>query len=212
MLGRRVLEIGCGGGQAAIALARQGATVSAIDLSAAQLAHARRLAAAEGVAVEFLLGDAASLSLPPSIAAFDLILSVNTFQYVAGMPECLHACHALLRAGGRLVFSLDHPLRTCFLDADAPGSDEELSIIPARSYFDRRPLRWRWGTTGIALQTYHRTVAEWCDFLAAAGFTLRRIVEPPPPPATLDNVYPPDDALAPLRLIPHTIIFVAEKS
>jgi SAM-dependent methyltransferase len=202
--GLSVLEIGCGGGQAAIALARQGAQVTGLDFSAAQLLFARELAAQARVAVAFVQGKAEDLA-PVATGACDLALSINTMQYVDEIAASLASCYRVLRPGGRLVFSLDHPLRTVFFE------EGELSVLPTRSYFDAAPLRWRWRSTAVTLQTYHRTVGEWVDLLAAAGLQLLRIVEPPPPAETLDAAWPPDDALAPLRLLPHTIIFVAQK-
>lgn len=220
---RRVLDIGCGGGQNCIALARQGAIVTGLDFSAAQLAYAQRLAAKElgqepgealrtGKAgpVEFVQGAAEELAGLPD-EHFDLLLSVNTLQYVGAIGPCLAACRRVLRRGGRLVVALDHPLRACFFEDGAGGEDEEPSIIPARSYYDRRPRRWQWGSTGILLQTYHRTIGEWSDLLAAAPLRLLRLVEPQPPAATLDALWPADGALAPLRCVPHVLLLVAQK-
>src|SRR3954454_7562086 len=47
--GKRVLELGCGGGPISVAMAKQGARVLAIDSSAEQIQHARRLAEREEV-------------------------------------------------------------------------------------------------------------------------------------------------------------------
>jgi hypothetical protein len=127
---------------------------------------------------------------------------------VQDMPRCLAECHRVLTAGGRLVFSLDHPLRNCFLDTD----DEELSIFPSRSYFDNRPMRWRWpGRADLVLQSFHHTIAQWVEMLAGADFRLARLLEPVPPSPVLDATFPDDGALAPMRLLPQSIIFVAEK-
>jgi SAM-dependent methyltransferase len=217
--GRRVLEVGCGGGQNCLALARQGAMVTGLDLSRAQIAYAEALAAqvlaaqelaAVGKRLQFVQGAAEELAGVPD-ATCDLVLSVNTFQYVRDMGACLAACRRVLRRGGQLVFGLDHPLRACFAEQGNSPEDEELSIVPARSYYDRTPRRWQWGGTGIILQTYHRTVGEWTDLLAGARLQIVRIVEPPPPAELLDAVWPEDDALAPLRYVPHVLILVAQK-
>jgi hypothetical protein len=48
--------------------------------------------------------------------------------------------------------------------------------------------------------------------LAAAGFTLRRLLEPEPPADLLDEIWPLDDALSALRFVPPTIIFLAAKT
>jgi SAM-dependent methyltransferase len=207
---QRVLDLGCGGGQCCIAFARQGATVTGVDISEAQLAHARRLAEQEAVPVQFVLGSAEDL---PSLAAgaYDLVFSANTLAYVADAGACLSECCRVLAAGGRLVFSLDHPLRDCFFEPGTGDQDDEPSITPARSYFDPGPHRWRWGSTGVVLQTYHRTIGQWTDLLAAAGLQLRRIVEPLPSAELLDDLWPEDSAWAPLRLIPHVVIFMAQK-
>jgi 2-polyprenyl-3-methyl-5-hydroxy-6-metoxy-1,4-benzoquinol methylase len=60
--GKRVLDLGCGAGQASIALALQGAHAIALDASAPQLAQARRLAEAQEVRVEWHCGDLADLA------------------------------------------------------------------------------------------------------------------------------------------------------
>ena len=60
--GKRVLELGCGGGPIAVALAKQGAKVIAVDGSAEQLGHARRLCEREEVSVELHQGDLADLA------------------------------------------------------------------------------------------------------------------------------------------------------
>jgi SAM-dependent methyltransferase len=219
--GKRVLEVGCGGGQNCLALARRGAAVTGLDFSRAQVAHAEALAAqelaagalaaAEYAQLQFVTGAAEELADVPD-ATCDLVLSVNTFPYVRDMAACLAACRRVLRSGGQLVFGLDHPLRACFAEQGLSVEDEELSIVPARSYYDRTPRRWQWGSTGVILQTYHRTVGEWTDLLAGAHLQMLRLVEPPPPAALLDAVWPEDDALAPLRYVPHVLILVAQKA
>jgi SAM-dependent methyltransferase len=212
---RQVLDVGCGGGQNCIALARQGAAVTGLDFSREQLAFAAQLASASPAAdgatpVQFVLGTAEELD-GVHAGAFELVLSVNTLQYVAEIAACLAACRRVLRPRGRLVFSLDHPLRSLFWETGSGPGDEELSIVPARSYFTAQPLRWHWRSSGVVLTTYHRTIGAWTDLLAEADLRLLRIVEPPPPAATLDAEFPLDDALAPLRNVPHALIFVAQK-
>lgn len=207
--GQRILEVGCGGGQCSIAFALQGAAAAGIDLSDAQLDFARRLAAEYGAAVHFVQGTAEDLGAFAS-AAWDVVFSAYAFQYLADMPRCLAECSRVLRPGGRLVCSLDHPFRDCFFEE----ADDEMVIYAARSYFDRAPMHWRWNGTadGEPMQSYHHTIAQWIAMLTAAGFQLRRLLEPEPPQEMLDEIWPYDDPLAALRHIPQTIIFVAEKA
>lgn len=204
--GRRILEVGCGGGQCSIAFAKQGALAAGLDLSDAQLDHARTLAAAEGVAVEFVHGAAESLHHFAD-AAWDIVFSAYAFQYVADMPRSLGECARVLTPHGRLVFSLDHPFRNCFFDFE----EDDLTLYPARSYFDPAPMAWTFADTGVWMHSYHHTIAEWIDMLAQAGFRLVRLLEPSPPAELLDEIWHCDDPLSALRHIPPTVIFVAER-
>lgn len=205
----RILEVGCGGGQCSVAFAKQGARVAGIDLSDEQLTFARQLAAREGAAVEFFQGSAVDLGAFNS-GDWDVVFSAYAFQYVQEMPRCLAECSRVLRPAGRLVFSLDHPFRDCFLDE----AEDTMSIVPSRSYFDNSPQRWSWTLPrgSVPMESYHFTIAQWVEMLAAAGFRLVRLLEPAPPDDLLDEIWPADDALSALRLIPQTIIFVAEKA
>ncbi len=204
--GQRMLELGCGGGQCCISLARKGALAVGLDVSDEQIAFARALAATEKVAVEFVQGSAERLS-NWSAGSWDIVFSVYTFQYINQIEDCLRECYRVLRPGGRLIFSLDHPLRACFFDAE----EDELALYPVRSYFDNQPMRWTFPETQATVYAHHYTIAQWLDLLQAQSFRLQRLVEPPPPATLLDKFWPLDSAYAALRNIPQTIIFVVEK-
>jgi ubiquinone/menaquinone biosynthesis C-methylase UbiE len=72
--GERVLDLGCGTGNAALLAVRADATVTGVDPAARLLAVARDRAAAEGAQVDFTPGDAASI--PLAEASVDAIVSV----------------------------------------------------------------------------------------------------------------------------------------
>jgi len=106
--GKRLLEIGCGGGQASIAFAKQGAFVAGKDLSEEQLAFARELAAQEGVRVEFHQG---TVEVLPEFAdrSLDIVFSAWALPYVEHIGSCFREVHRVLRPGGLFVFSYGHP-------------------------------------------------------------------------------------------------------
>lgn len=98
--GARVVDVGCGCGTTSIALARQGASVWGIDISAPMLARARELA--EGVDnIEFSQADAASVTLTPD---HQLAFSRFGVMFFADPVAAFTNLRTGLAAGGRLVF------------------------------------------------------------------------------------------------------------
>lgn len=180
--GLTILEIGCGSGQCCVALARQGAEVTGVDVSDAQLALAQKQAAAAGVPVRLLLGDGGALP-PLSAAHFDAIIANFSLLYIEDITACLAECARLLRPGGRLIFAQDHPIRACFWDAEM----EEESVLPARSYFDEAPLHWTFTNTEVAMISHHHTLAWWFSSLHEAGLQVTALRELPQPAGWADD-------------------------
>ena len=82
--GQRVLDVGCGTGNAALAAARAGAAVTGVDPAAGLLALARRRAEENGLDVEFLKGDAEKL---PVVGEFDVVMSVFGVIFAADAAQ-----------------------------------------------------------------------------------------------------------------------------
>jgi SAM-dependent methyltransferase len=202
----RVLELGCGGGQTSLAFAKQGATVTGLDISTQQLAFARQHAQASSLQVHFVEGDVAQLASWPD-TTWDLIFAAYLLPYLADVSACLGECWRLLQNNGRLVCSMDHPLWDCFFEEE----EEERTLYPARNYFDHTPLRWRFPGTGVQMQHYHYTISEWLAMFYAAGFQRVQLVEPQVPLALAEATWPDDDPLSTIRNLPQTAIWIAHK-
>ena len=164
------VELGCGGGQGTVGLAREGADAVGVDFSTAQLAHARRLRDAYGVDAQFLAGDVTALPLAES--AFDLAYCPWVFQMVDDLDSAFAEARRVLRAGGAFVFAVPHPFYETF-DPEACELD--------RSYFERGPKRESIGDYDPDLLVFHHRVADYHQALVDSGFTVERLLEPGSP-------------------------------
>ncbi len=184
------LDLGCGGGQNAVALANLGARVKAVDFSEAQIAAAEKLALEHGVAADFLVSDIGEL---PALGdgEFGLVLSVCAIAFVKDESRVFREAFRLLKHGGRFVLSDMHPLQY-ILDEIRGGVkfNHRYPFTPFR-------MRWRWefdgdARSGVAkspklsqkveagFEHYVRSVPRYCNALIEAGFSVTRLLEPKP--------------------------------
>jgi len=101
--GVAVLDAGCGPGALALPAAALGASVTAVDASAAMLAVARTRA--QGMQIEFLLGRIGD----PALLAdrrFDLVLCSSVLEYMDDLDAALAWLRLRLAPGGRLLVSM----------------------------------------------------------------------------------------------------------
>lgn len=101
--GERVLDVACGTGAVAIAAARRGATVQAVDLSPGMIEQARAAIAAEDVEVEAVAGDAQRLDHPDD--AFDVVTCGFGVFFLPDAGAALAEWRRVLAPGGRLALS-----------------------------------------------------------------------------------------------------------
>jgi SAM-dependent methyltransferase len=97
---RRALDLGTGTGTLARALAMRGWRVTGLDISADMISAARRLDAAAGVGIDYLVARAEATGLPA--AGFDLV-SAGTCWHWFDKPAAAREAHRLLAPNGRLV-------------------------------------------------------------------------------------------------------------
>lgn len=104
LAGKKVLDIGCGGGILAEGLARRGAEVTAIDLGDASLAVARAHANEQGLEIEYrsIAAEALAEQAP---ASFDVVTCLEMLEHVPDPSSIVEAGARLVRPGGDVFFS-----------------------------------------------------------------------------------------------------------
>jgi SAM-dependent methyltransferase len=169
VVGKRVLDAGCGPGIYTEWLVDHGASVLALDVSSRMIAHAQQR-----------LGDRAEIReadlnrpfdfLPD--ASFDLIISALALDYVRDWDQIFAEFFRILRSPGHLVFSVGHP------------SDDFYDHHPDGNYFDVEVVEETWKAFDryVRVPHFRRPLSAMTDPLFAAGFRLERIFEPRPAP------------------------------
>lgn len=171
--GERVLDLGCGTGNAAILAALAGATVTGVDPAARLLQVARERAEAEGADVDFRSGDAASIPLPDG--SVDVILSVFAVIFAPDPEAAAAEMSRVLSPGGRIVLSAWLPGGAVLEMNRAAGEAVMRAVgapVPAEGFRwqDRAALAGLFGAHGFAVDVDEReltttaaTVDEYLD-------------------------------------------------
>jgi SAM-dependent methyltransferase len=166
--GLRVLDLGCGYGWFCRWAAEQGAVqVLGIDVSEKMLARARDSTTHPVVA--YARGDLERLDL--AAASFDFVTSSLALHYVADLGGLLRSVHEALVPGGRLVFSVEHPI---FMAPSRPGWAAD-GTWPVDGYSVEGPRTTNWLADGVIKQ--HRTIGTTLNLLIRQGFAVAHVEE-----------------------------------
>lgn len=127
--GKRVLDIGCGGGILSDAMARKGARVTGIDLSVKALRVAQLHALeANTVNVDYQEISAEAMALQEP-ASFDVVTCMEMLEHVPDPSSVVRACAALVKPGGWVFFSTLNRNPKSFLFA-VLGAEYILRLLP----------------------------------------------------------------------------------
>ena len=127
--GKRVLDIGCGGGILADAMARGGAQVLGIDLATKALKVAQLHAfeaGTQGVDYREISAEALAQEEP---AGFDVVTCMEMLEHVPDPSSVVRACATLVKPGGHVFFSTINRNTKAFLFAIV-GAEYVLNLLP----------------------------------------------------------------------------------
>lgn len=158
LAGKKVLDVGCGGGILSEAMAQRGATVSGIDMGEAPLAVAQLHQLESGVAVDYRQVTAEQLAAEQP-GAFDTVTCMEMLEHVPDPSSVIRACYQLVKPGGQVFFSTINRNPKAYLEAII-GAEYLLRLLPRGTHDFKKFIR-------------PSELGAWCR---AAGFEVEHII------------------------------------
>lgn len=171
MAGLRVLDLGCGFGWfCRWALDRCALSVTGIDVSEKMLTRAKE---ESDPAITYLQADLEELTLERN--SLDLIYSSLAFHYLRHLDVLMAEIAGALVPGGRLVFSVEHPMVTA---PKLPGWSTDKNgtkTWPVNHYLEDGPRVTEWFAPGVLKQ--HRSMTSYLNMLIRHGLRITHVEE-----------------------------------
>ena len=211
------LDIGCGEGYNTRLVARRGAKMQAIDISATFVRHASEQEQAEPLGIQYQF--ASAVELPFADASFDFAVATMSLMDVPEHERALREAFRVLKPGGFLQFSISHPCfqtpRTNWV-VDKNGRRVAMECGDYFQAFNGEIEEWTFGAAPAELRSnvrkfriprFTHTLSGWLNMVIAAGFSLEHFCEPFPSDAALAT----DPGLYDLRIIAYFLIVRCRK-
>ena len=185
----KVLDLGCGDGQIARALAAQGSDVLGVDPTQLHI----DVAIERGGGPRYVLGGATKI--PADDESFDAVVACLVFEHIDQMDEAMTEVARVLKPLGQFSFFLNHPL----LQTPGSGWIDDHIIDPPEQYWRIGPYLVETESIeevekDVYIRFIHRPLSRYVNALLANGMNLERMVEPSPPAGFLARA--PEYALA----------------
>ena len=186
--GKTVLDIACGEGSVTRELARQGAKMTALDLSPAMIELAVEEEKKEPLGIDYHVGNSARLDTIAD-GSFDVVICFMAVMDIAAVDNTFREVARVMKPGGRFLFNILHP---CFqprvarwvYKEDAPRTDENRLYFAVDRYFDRGSIEENIAITGISPEPlyltrirFHRTIEDYVRSLGGARMLVHDLRE-----------------------------------
>ncbi|TXI06718.1 MAG: class I SAM-dependent methyltransferase [Rhizobium sp.] len=167
-----VVDLGCGFGWFCRWAAEEGAAhVLGLDVSDKMLERAR--VETTDARIRYDRADLETLQLPK--ASFDLVYSSLAFHYIADFAGLLANIRQSLKPGGRLIFSIEHPIYMAPRQPDWLDDADGGKTWPLNAYQIEGKRFTNWLAEGVVKQ--HRTMGTTLNLLIKSGFTIAHVEE-----------------------------------
>lgn len=139
LAGKKVLDVGCGGGILSEAMAQRGATVSGIDMGEAPLKIAKLHALESGLNINYQKIPAEELA-EQQPESFDVVTCLEMLEHVPDPASIIQACYKLCKPGGQVFFSTLNRNPKSFLLA-VVGAEYVLNMLPKGTHDYKKFIR-----------------------------------------------------------------------
>jgi ubiquinone/menaquinone biosynthesis C-methylase UbiE len=188
--GKTVLDVGCGEGYNMRIFARMGAVMTGVDISPKLIEYARRAEQQEPLGIRYELVSFTDMPIFGD-GSFDTVVSTMALMDSPDFEKAVGEIYRVLRKNGDFFFSISHP---CFMTkgfgwvTDQQGNQEKLTVS---GYFSKthRVEHWQFSQVPeeikkqveqFAIPVFPRTLSDYINPLADAGFVIKKIGEPRP--------------------------------
>ncbi len=137
--GKRVLDVGCGGGLLSEGMAARGAQVTGIDMGEAPLSVAKLHLYESGLEVDYRQITAEQMSIEQP-DAFDIVTCLEMLEHVPAPDSVITACARMVKPGGLVVFSTLNRNPKSYLLAII-GAEYILRMLPKGTHDYRKFIR-----------------------------------------------------------------------
>lgn len=173
--GLHISDLGCGSGENCVFYHDNGAArVVGIDISEKMIQKARQ----DNTRDKIEYYSKPIEEIDNSIGTFDVVVSSLAFHYIEDFDKLLQSIYRMLKPGGVLLFSQEHPIMTANKTTKAWIKDEAGNKLywPVDNYSEDGKRIENWLVEGVI--KYHRTMSTIINSLIDAGFAIERVVEP----------------------------------
>ncbi|WP_447722798.1 bifunctional 2-polyprenyl-6-hydroxyphenol methylase/3-demethylubiquinol 3-O-methyltransferase UbiG [Edwardsiella tarda] len=139
LFAKRVLDVGCGGGLLAEAMAQAGADVTGLDMGGEPLQVARLHALESGVTVDYRQ-ETVEQHAADGTAQYDVVTCMEMLEHVPDPCSVVHACARLVKPGGQLFFSTINRNPKSWL-LMVVGAEYLLKMVPKGTHDARKFIR-----------------------------------------------------------------------
>ncbi|QKJ87903.1 bifunctional 2-polyprenyl-6-hydroxyphenol methylase/3-demethylubiquinol 3-O-methyltransferase UbiG [Paramixta manurensis] len=139
LFGKKVLDVGCGGGILSESMAREGAIVTGLDMGAEPLEVARLHALESGVEVNYIQ-QTVEEHAQQNPGAYDVVTCMEMLEHVPDPRSVIHACARLVKPGGEVFFSTLNRNGKAWLMAIV-GAEYLLRMVPRGTHDVKKFIR-----------------------------------------------------------------------